>query len=168
MLDNTASQKLFDQLISTYYIPMEVWYTRTIMDKVGFDFSFVDASSNCCPSQAHRLSSPNLSQSPVTTTTPDDVFYILKAVLSRLVTTGSPAAIEKTALQLRDAIDRDYVGVIKHKLDEVYKTQPPSSMGMGMGVGVGMGGGAHGRPDRVERENRTSFIVCSICFWGFW
>ncbi|PPQ84112.1 hypothetical protein CVT26_013223, partial [Gymnopilus dilepis] len=119
MLDNTASQKLFDQLISTYYIPMEVWYTRTIMDK------------------AHRLSSPNLSQSPVTTTTPDDVFYILKAVLSRLITTGSPAAIEKTALQLRDAIDRDYVGVIKHKLDEVYKTQPPSSMGMGMGVGVG-------------------------------
>lgn len=34
ILDNTASHKLFEQLMSTYYIPMEIWYTRTIMDKV--------------------------------------------------------------------------------------------------------------------------------------
>ncbi|KAF8906209.1 COG4 transport protein-domain-containing protein [Gymnopilus junonius] len=127
ILDNTASHKLFEQLMSAYYIPMEVWYTRTIIDK------------------AHRLSTPNLSQAPVTTTTPDDVFYILKSVFTRLITTGSPTGVEKTIQQLREAIDRDYIGIIKHKLDDVYKTQPQMA--------------SHSRPDRIERENRTSFII---------
>ncbi|KAJ7632374.1 COG4 transport protein-domain-containing protein [Roridomyces roridus] len=103
-LEATASQRLFEDVLSSRYIPLELWYTRTTIDK------------------AHRLSSPDTSQTPVTTTTPDDVFYILKIVLSRLLSTGSLKTLEKTLEQLREVMDRDYVAVIKRKLDDVYRT----------------------------------------------
>lgn len=34
-MSETSSQALFDQLVTTYYLPMELWYTRTIIDKVS-------------------------------------------------------------------------------------------------------------------------------------
>ena len=34
LLDATSSQKEFEDLLSSYYIPMEIWYIRTIIDKV--------------------------------------------------------------------------------------------------------------------------------------
>jgi hypothetical protein len=94
--------------------------------------------------QALRLSNPDLSQLPTTTTTPDDVFYLLKVVISRLLSTGSVHAVEKTLEHFRDVVDRDYAGVIKKKLDDVYRTAGSSSVGRG---------------EKVERENRFAFIV---------
>lgn len=35
MIEGTASHELFEELVTAYYIPFEVWYTRTIIDKVG-------------------------------------------------------------------------------------------------------------------------------------
>ena len=35
ILINTASNALFEDLVTRYYIPLEIWYTRTIIDKVG-------------------------------------------------------------------------------------------------------------------------------------
>ena len=32
--EKTASQALFKELMTTYYIPLETWYTRTTIDKV--------------------------------------------------------------------------------------------------------------------------------------
>ncbi|KAK0502966.1 COG4 transport protein-domain-containing protein [Armillaria luteobubalina] len=125
-LESTKSHRLFEDLLTTYYIPMEMWYTRTIMDK------------------AHRLSSPDLTQSPVVTTTPDDVFYILKIVLLRLITTGSYTAVERTLQQLREVMERDYSGVIKKKLDDVYRAAGTSGQSRG---------------EKVEKENRLSFIT---------
>ncbi|KAK0483336.1 COG4 transport protein-domain-containing protein [Armillaria novae-zelandiae] len=125
-LESTKSHHLFEDLLTTYYIPMEMWYTRTIMDK------------------AHRLSSPDLTQSPVVTTTPDDVFYILKIVLLRLISTGSYTAVERTLQQLREVMERDYSGVIKKKLDDVYRVAGTSGQSRG---------------EKVEKENRLSFIT---------
>lgn len=34
-LEQTGSQKIFNSIIVTYFIPLEIWYTRTIIDKVG-------------------------------------------------------------------------------------------------------------------------------------
>jgi hypothetical protein len=31
---NTSSERLFEDLLNKYYIPLEIWYTRTIIDKV--------------------------------------------------------------------------------------------------------------------------------------
>ncbi|KAF7295237.1 Cog4 domain-containing protein [Mycena indigotica] len=124
-LQSTASQTLFEDLLRSRYIPFEVWYTRTTIDK------------------AHRLSSPDTSQSPVTTTTPDDVFYILKTVVSRLLSTGSLNAVEKMFQQLRDILEKDYVGVIKKKLEDVYRTSGPTGP----------------NAQKQERDNRTAFII---------
>lgn len=96
-------------------------------------------------SQAHRLSTPDALSSPATTTTPDDVFYILKVVLTRLISTGSPRALERTSVLLRDVIERDYAGTIKRKMDDVYRTA-----------------GAM-RGEKAERESRLAFIVCLFC-----
>ncbi|KAK0210472.1 COG4 transport protein-domain-containing protein [Desarmillaria ectypa] len=125
-LDSTKSHHLFEGLLTTYYIPMEMWYTRTIMDK------------------AHRLSSPDLTQSPVVTTTPDDVFYILKIVLLRLISTGSYTAVERTLQLLREVMERDYSGVIKKKLDDVYRAAGTSGQSRG---------------EKAEKENRVAFIT---------
>lgn len=39
-LDDTPSQRLFDDLFISSYIPLEVWYIRTIIDKVCPSLSF--------------------------------------------------------------------------------------------------------------------------------
>ncbi len=78
------------------------------------------------------------------TTTPDDVFYILKIVLLRLISTGSYTAVERTLQQLREVMERDYSGVIKKKLDDVYRAAGTSGQSRG---------------EKVEKENRLTFIV---------
>ncbi|KAG2747471.1 COG4-domain-containing protein [Suillus brevipes Sb2] len=127
LVESSRSHQEFDELLITYYVPMETWYMRTIIDK------------------AHRLSSPDLTQSPVTTTTPDDVFYILKTVYSRVLSAGSFKHIERMTELLKDFMDHDYAGGIKRKLDDVYRTA------------ANTGGG--GRGEKSERECRTSFII---------
>ncbi|KAF8892709.1 COG4 transport protein-domain-containing protein [Infundibulicybe gibba] len=126
LFDHTTSHQIFEDLMTTYYIPLEVWYTRSIIDK------------------AQRLSAPDHSQLPVITTTPDDVFYILKTVLSRLLSTGSVNGLERTLDRLRDVVEQEYIFVIKKRLDEVYRIPT---------------GGTSVRGERAERENRVSFMT---------
>ncbi|KAJ3851177.1 COG4 transport protein-domain-containing protein [Lentinula lateritia] len=126
-LDSTASQMVFNEVLVKYYIPLEVWYVRATIDK------------------AHRLSKPDMTQSPATTTTPDDVFYILKVVLLRLSSTGSLNAVERMAEQLRDILEKDYAVVLKKKMDEVYRSAGTS--------------GQLVRGEKADRENRLAFAV---------
>jgi hypothetical protein len=86
-----------------------------------------------------------VSQVNATTTTPDDVFYILRVVLSRLLSTGSAKAVQETLEQLREAMDGDFIGVIKKRLDEVYR--------MASNIGPG------GRGEKGDREGRLTFLV---------
>ncbi|KAG6868996.1 hypothetical protein C0993_005654 [Termitomyces sp. T159_Od127] len=126
-IDSTESRHLFGSLTTTYYIPLEVWYIRTSIDK------------------AHRLSNVDVSQLPSSTTTPDDVFYILKIVISRLLSTGDVKGIEIVFDQLRNIMEQDYVGVIRKKLDDVYRhvgSSGPTSWG-----------------EKGEKENRVAFIL---------
>ncbi|KAI0340154.1 COG4-domain-containing protein [Trametopsis cervina] len=122
-VDSCATRQLIHDTLETYYIPLELWYARTIIDK------------------AHSLSKPDLTQNPAITTTPDDAFYILKIVLSRLLSSGDPKIVEKTSELLREVMDRDYAGVIKKKLDDVYRT------------------GGSGTAARAEKESRQAFII---------
>ncbi|KAL1717255.1 COG4 transport protein-domain-containing protein [Schizophyllum commune] len=119
----------FGALLATYYIPMETWYIRVIIDK------------------AHRLSTMDSTQSPPITTTPDDVFYVLKVVLTRLLASGSLPHVERTLGHLREIMERDFAGIIKRKMDDVYRGT----------------GGSGDRPlralDKAEHDSRTSFII---------
>lgn len=85
------------------------------------------------------------SQVPPTTTVPDLTFYLLRAVLFRILNTGSMTVIERIFEQLRAVMDHDYAGVIKRKLDDVYRNAGNS--------------GAGGRGEKAERESRLGFIV---------
>ena len=91
------------------------------------------------------MSSPDISQTPIITTAPDDVFYILKSVISRTLSTGSVLMAQRMLEQLREVVEKDYIGIIKKKLDDVYRAANPNM-----------------RADKVERENRMSFIVSII------
>ncbi|TFK42862.1 COG4 transport protein-domain-containing protein [Crucibulum laeve] len=126
ILDAATCNITFNSLLTKHYIPFELWYVRTIIDK------------------AHRLSTPDLTQSPLVNTTPDDVFYILKSVTSRLLSTGSVSGVEEVLHQLQGVMDRDYIGVIKKKLDDVYRNAPSTT---------------NTRGEKAERENRTTFIL---------
>lgn len=77
----------------------------------------------------------------MTTTRPDDAFYIIKVILARLLSTGAAPVVERTAAALRDVIERDYAGVLRHRMDEVYRSA----------------GAVRG--DKAERESRVAFIV---------
>ncbi|KAJ3535520.1 hypothetical protein NMY22_g6447 [Coprinellus aureogranulatus] len=126
LIDTTVSFQLFEELVTMYFVPFQVWYTRTVIDK------------------AHRIAVPDPTASPMTTTAPDDVFYILKSVVGRLLTTGSVTCTAKMVEQLRDIVERDYISVYRKKLDDVYK---------------GPVGPAGARLDKGERENRMAFIT---------
>ncbi|KIY70035.1 COG4-domain-containing protein [Cylindrobasidium torrendii FP15055 ss-10] len=125
-MESTKSHALFEELLSKYYIPMETWYTRTIIDK------------------AHRLSQTDMTELPLTTTTPDDVFYVLKVVVLRILSTGSRMTVERMLQQLREVMERDYVGIIRKKLDDVYRAA---------------GAGSVGKGDKAERESRQAFVT---------
>lgn len=88
------------------------------------------------------MSSPDVSQTPIITTTPDDVFYILKSVMSRTLSIGSVLVTQRMLEQLREVVEKDYIGIVKRKLDDVYRAAAPNM-----------------RADKVERESRMSFIV---------
>ncbi|KAA1479359.1 COG4-domain-containing protein [Dentipellis sp. KUC8613] len=122
-ISKSACNELFDTLLSKYYTPLEIWYTRSAIEK------------------AHRLSSVDVMASPATTTTPDDVFYIFKAVLSRLLSTGAATIVGGTVASLTDVMECEYAGNIKRRLDEVYRTTNV------------------GRSDKGERENRVAFTI---------
>ncbi|EIN07598.1 COG4-domain-containing protein [Punctularia strigosozonata HHB-11173 SS5] len=125
-LDSSATRQSFDKLLETCYIPLELWYIRTVIDK------------------AHHLAKADITSMPATTTAPDDVFFVLKIVMQRTLSTGSPRNVLRTCELLREVMDYDYASVIKRKLDDVYRTAVPSS-------------GSRG--EKTERDLKASFIT---------
>ncbi|THU99354.1 COG4-domain-containing protein [Dendrothele bispora CBS 962.96] len=126
LFNSTASQKVFEDLLAKYYTPLEVWYVRVIIDK------------------AHQLSKVDTTQAAVTTTTPDDVFYILKVVLLRLISTGSIATVDRLVDRLREVLEQDYSGVLKRKLDDVYRNA---------------GNTSQLSREKTEKDNRIAFAT---------
>jgi diphthamide synthase subunit DPH2 len=65
-----------------------------------------------------------------------------------MLSTGSVLVVQQTLEQLREVIEKDYIGIIRKKLDDVYRNAVVS--------------GSHARADKMERENRMLFIVSGI------
>lgn len=129
LFEDSTSRQLFMSLLRSYYIPIETWYLRTIIFK------------------SHRLSTLDSASHPPQHTAPDDVFYILKSVLSRVCSIGEAECLSTMCNLAKEAIERDYAGVIRVKLEDVYSARG----------GVAPARGAAG--EKIERENRTTFIV---------
>jgi conserved oligomeric Golgi complex subunit 4 len=127
MLESSKTRVLFSNVIQTYYLPLETWYLRAIIEK------------------SHRLSTLDTSTQPPQNTTPDDVFYIFKVILSRAISTGSLDAVQATATAASAILERDFAGVIRSKLDDVH-TSKANPAGLPKG-------------DKAEKDNRTTFMV---------
>ncbi|KAH9174230.1 hypothetical protein EDB89DRAFT_2241827 [Lactarius sanguifluus] len=104
-VESSAYNRLIEDFLSTYYIPLEVAERHR--------------QSPLYTASAHRLSTPDVSSSPTMTTTTNDAFYIFKDVLSRLLPTGAPRVVERTSGALRSVIENDYAGTIRRKMDNI-------------------------------------------------
>lgn len=92
----------------------------------------------------------DLVQLPPVTNVPDLVFYILKSLLTRLINTGSVLAIECVTTTVRFVLEEEYVGILRSRLNDVFRT--------GSSVGAN-------RIEKTEKEMRFNFIVeCSVIF----
>ncbi|KAG8885606.1 hypothetical protein FRB97_000514 [Tulasnella sp. 331] len=131
IVESSGCHRLIEQLLETYYSPLEVWYLRSVMDK------------------AHRVSSQEALDTPQTTT-PDDVFYILKVVLNRLLSSGSFKCVERTGTHIRQIVERDLATVIRRKMEDIYSPQ---------GQAGRAAGGSAAQKEKAERDNRNAFIV---------
>ncbi|PAV23478.1 COG4-domain-containing [Pyrrhoderma noxium] len=120
-------KSLFEDIINKFYIPLETWFLRYTI------------------SQAHRTSLVDSTQFPRTSTVPDLAFYILKSVLTRLLSMGSLHAIKEAIVQIKEIMENEYALVFKRKLDDVYRNTPPGSIS--------------GRTERSESEKKTIFLV---------
>jgi len=101
------------------------------------------------PNQAHQLSKVDSGVTPPTTTTPDDVFFILQNVLTRLISTASFETVKMAVEPIRNVMEKDYAAIVRRKLDDVYR------------------GSAHGGGQRNEKNERESFIVRTAQFQTF-
>jgi hypothetical protein len=46
IIESSQSRELFQTLLETYYIPLEIWYTRSIIEKVTSPFTSRPGNSN--------------------------------------------------------------------------------------------------------------------------
>jgi hypothetical protein len=72
----------------------------------------------------------------------------MKLVMGRLLTTGSANTIGRCCELLSEVMNREYIGTIKKKLDDVYRFGGTTNAGRG---------------EKAERDSRISFIV-RCCF----
>jgi conserved oligomeric Golgi complex subunit 4 len=63
----------------------------------------------------------------------------------RLLSTGSVTTVKRLLEQIRDVMERDYISVLKRKMDDVYRGSNASA--------------ASARSEKTERENRIAFMV---------
>jgi hypothetical protein len=108
------------------------------------------------------ISTPTLSSSL------DDIFYILKKTLYRLISTGSISAVTALCRELRSVLEENVTEVWRSRMETALKDLQAGQQGSGMAIGVGaMGGmasigGGRAREEekeRKEKEARSVFIV---------
>lgn len=111
------------------------------------------------------ISTPTLSSSL------DDIFYILKKTLYRLLSTGSITAVNLLTRELRGVLDENVAEVWRSRMETALKDLQAGQQGSGMAIGVGamggmasMGGGRarEEEKERREKEARAIFIVRNL------
>jgi len=129
VIDQSGSQRAIENLLKVYYEPLEIWFLRISIEK------------------AHRLDSPETSSKPHLSSILDDTFYLLKLVINRLLSIGSIATIKSMRQNIESVMERDYLGIIRKKMDGVYTS---------------VGNLDRGERERRERDQKSAFIVCFL------
>lgn len=117
---------------------METWFLRTSTEK------------------ALRLDTPDTSSRPHLSSAPDDVFYLLKLVLYRLIHSSSLVTLERMVGKVEEIVEEGFLGGIKRKMDGVYAGVRSAGLA---DAKTGAGKGTEG--ERLEKEMRGTFLVRS-------
>ncbi|KAK0562936.1 Golgi transport complex subunit 4 [Tilletia horrida] len=121
LISRSGLLKEMDKLLRDVYVPTELWFLRASIEK------------------AHRMDAPDPNSMPLSTPLPDDVFYVLRAVLARIVSTcpsnistsselqgkiASPPTGTAIVIRALKAVEKimldDYLGVIQRRLQGVW------------------------------------------------
>ncbi|BGP01261.1 Conserved oligomeric Golgi complex subunit 4 [Rhodotorula toruloides] len=147
--NSTLGKELAKQLKETY-MPLELWYLRTAIER------------------AHQMDEPDYSSTPYLSSSLDDIFYIVKKTIQRLVSTAHIDNLVAMNKELRSVFDRDVAEIWRARIEAAFKDLAASQTaqsGMAIGVsGIGsvaaMGGRAREEErERREKEARNVFII---------
>jgi len=143
------------------YVPLETWYLRISIEKAsGFHHTVAAlllSYSLQSPLQAHRLDTPDLSARPLTSSVLDDVFYVLRSILARSISTASVETVAAMTKAARWVMDEEFVQAIVRRMETVWR---------GVSSSMTVDGP---RKEAAARGMRTSFLVRSPARWlGSW
>lgn len=96
--------------------------------------------------QAHKIDTPDLTTQPHLSSILDDTFYLLKLVLSRLLSCGSLSTLKNMRRKVAEVLERDYTDAIRRKMDNVHS----------------LAGGDRTERERREKDQREAFSVSSL------
>ncbi|BGO90102.1 hypothetical protein NBRC10512_004040 [Rhodotorula toruloides] len=148
--ENSALGKEIARQLKETYMPLELWYLRTAIER------------------AHQMDEPDFSSTPYLSSSLDDIFYIVKKTIQRLVSTAQIDNHVAMNEELRSVLDRDMAEIWRARIEAAFRDLAASQTaqsGMAIGVsGIGsvaaMGGRAREEErERREKEARNVFIV---------
>lgn len=129
LIQRSQLENRIGDLLESVYIPLESWFLRCSIEK------------------AHRIDTPDLSARPLTTPLLDDVFYLVRLVLARAVSTSNLDVLSTMSRNVRYIIDEDFVQAVVRTLDSISRSSGGSMTVDGP------------RKDAASREMRTTFSV---------
>ncbi|GAA5884900.1 hypothetical protein JCM3774_004482 [Rhodotorula dairenensis] len=148
--EDSALGKAIAKQLNEVYLPLEVWYLRSAIER------------------AHLVDEPDLESSPNVSSSLDDIFFIVKKVLHRVVSTANVANLLIFNKELRIVLDQDVAEIWRARIEGAFKelaasASSQSSMAIGVGgisgVAAIAGRGREEERERREKEARTTFIV---------
>ncbi|GAA5946665.1 hypothetical protein JCM1841_000189, partial [Sporobolomyces salmonicolor] len=150
LVEDSELGKAIAKQLREVYIPLELWYLRSAIER------------------AHQIDEPDSTSSPALSSSLDDIFYIVKKTLYRLISTAHVDNVIAMGKELRTVLDRDVAEVWRQRMEGALKDLTANaSTGSAMTIGVGgMGGmaamGGRAREEekeRREKEARAVFVI---------
>jgi uncharacterized protein YerC len=118
-----------NSLLESVYVPLESYFLRCSIEK------------------AHRMDTTDVSSRPLMSSLLDDIFYLVRMVVARSISTASMDVLSSMCRNVRYIVDEDFVQALVRKMDGVWKASSPSMAVEGP------------RKDAASREMRSTFVV---------
>ncbi|GAA6000376.1 hypothetical protein JCM10207_007985 [Rhodosporidiobolus poonsookiae] len=149
LVEESELGKAIAKQLREVYIPLELWYLRSAVER------------------AHQMDEPDLTSSPFLSSSLDDIFYIVKKTLHRVVSTAHVENLAALNKELRAVLERDVAEIWRGRMEQAFKdlaAGSAASSGLagvgGMGGMAAMGGRAREEErERKEKEARNTYII---------
>lgn len=130
ILNDSLLGRKVGELLEDIYCPLERWYLRSSLEK------------------AHRIDAQDINARPMTSSVLDDAFFLIRATLTRILSTCHLTTISSALRSLRTTVDDDYIQVLVRRLESTWRN-----------VGGALAGPDGPRKESAIREMRVQFIL---------